>query len=171
MQRTASYPNKKRDSAIQQTKLQRKHYVFKENFHTISEIWSGLWTDRSKVTLAIPIVIVLAIDAIIEALIMPYLYKGIPMPYSGGTKPIGGVLFVATFFHLLVITASIIVVLYAARRLGLRAGEVLPKSRGGWADLFFLMLLLVSGLISWFNPVALVGFIVSGIYLVAAELD
>jgi hypothetical protein len=63
------------------------------------------------------------------------------------------------------------VVLYAARRLGLRAGEILPKSRGGWVDLFFLMLLLVSGLVSWFSPVALVGFIVSGIYLVAAELD
>jgi hypothetical protein len=82
---------------------------------------------------------------VLEALAMRILYQGIPVPFSGGTKPIGGVLFVATFFHLALIAGSIVAVLLIARRTGVVAGELLPKSRGGWVDLAFLMILFLSG--------------------------
>jgi len=114
---------------------------------------------------------VVALDAALETLLLPILYEGIPIPFAGGSKPIGGVLFVATFFHMVLIAASAIVILFVARRLNMKAGELLPRSRGGWVDLFFLMLLLASGLATWFNPLALILFIASGIYLVATELE
>ena len=145
-------------------------YIFKDRF-TQSARSGGVRTNKQQTTLAVSIIAVLAVVGGLEALALPFLYKGIPVPYPGGTKPIGGVLFVATFFHLLLITSSAIVVLLVARRLDLRAGEFLPKSRGGWIDLFFLMLLLISGLATWFNPLALILFIISGIYLIATELE
>ena len=116
-------------------------------------------------------IIVLAICTVLEAVALPILYKGIPLPYSGGTKPIGGVLFGATFFHLALVVGSVITILVVAKRLGITAGELLPKSRGGWIDLSFLLILLVSGFVSWFIPSALVVFIISGVYLVATELE
>jgi len=117
------------------------------------------------------VIIVLAICTVLEAVALPILYKGIPLPYSGGTKPIGGVLFGATFFHLALVVGSVITILVVAKRLGITAGELLPKSRGGWIDLSFLLILLVSGFVSWFIPSALVLFIISGVYLVATELE
>ncbi len=113
----------------------------------------------------------MAIALALETLAMPIMYKGIPVPYGGGTKPIGGVLFVATFFHLTLLAASAIAILYVARRLGMAPGELLPKSRTGWIDIVFLMILLVSGFVSWFAPLALIFFIISGVYLVASELE
>jgi hypothetical protein len=53
----------------------------------------------------------------------------------------------------------------------MNAGQLLPKSRGGWIDLSLLMVLLVSGFASWFNPSVLILFIISGVYLVATELE
>jgi hypothetical protein len=107
----------------------------------------------------------------LEALTLPVFYKEIPIPLPGGTKPIGGVLFAVTFFHLILITSSVIAILFIARRLGMNAGQLLPKSRGGWIDLSLLMVLLVSGFASWFNPSVLILFIISGVYLVATELE
>ena len=119
----------------------------------------------------ISILVVFIADIALEVLAIPFLYEGVPLPFLGGTKPIGGALFVATFFHLTLIIASTIMILIIARRLGIVVEGLLPSSKGGWFDITFLIILAVSGFISWFNPLALLFFIISGIYLVATEIE
>jgi hypothetical protein len=144
---------------------------FRDSASTIWKIRSGLRTNRQRFGIIMPLIAILALDVVLETLAVPILYKGIPLPYGGGTKPIGGALFVATFFHLILIGSSVIVIVLIAKRSGMSTGELLPKSRGGWIDLSFLIVLFVSGLASWFNPLAIVLFIISGTYLVATELE
>jgi hypothetical protein len=119
----------------------------------------------------ISILVVLIIDIALEVLAIPLLYESVPLPFPSGAKPIGGAFFVATFFHLILIVASIIAIIIIASRLGIVIEGLLPKSKSGWLDIMFLVILVVSGFISWFNPFAILFFIISGIYLVATEIE
>jgi hypothetical protein len=112
---------------------------------------------------------VAAVAAVVEILALPFFYEGIPLPLPRSAKPIGGALFVVTFFHLLIVSGSIFAFAIILKRYGVE-NRLAPKGKNDWIDLGMFLALLLFGFLAWFNPLALIGLAVAGIYLVFIEL-
>lgn len=123
--------------------------------------------NRSKVLTAAVGITVAA--AVLEILALPFFYEGIPLPLPRTAKPVGGGLFVVTFFHLLIISGSIFGFALVLRRFGID-NRLAPKTKNDWIDVAMFFALLVFGFLTWFNPLALIGFAVAAVYLIFVEL-
>jgi hypothetical protein len=126
-----------------------------------------LGEQRGKVLTAIAGIA--AVAGALEILLLPFFYGGIPLPLPNSAKPIGGALFVVTFFHLLIISGSLFAFALVLKRFGIES-KLLPKTRNDWIDVLMFFVLLVFGLLTWYNPLALIGVGVAGIYLAFVEL-
>jgi len=115
-------------------------------------------------------VVVLGIVAALELLILSFFYAGIPTPFPETEKPVGGVLLPVTFFHLLLAVPSLLAILYAAKKAGYNVGKAFPQTRQAWTEILFLLVLFASGILVWWYALALLPFVIAGIYLVFVEL-
>ncbi|MGC8850050.1 MAG: hypothetical protein ACP5QI_06215 [Candidatus Bathyarchaeia archaeon] len=109
--------------------------------------------------------------SIIEIYALPKIYSSIPVPYPSTGKPIGGILIPATFLHLLIAYGGMLAILISARKAGFRVEGLLPSTRKGIIEASALLLLLISGLLLWWFPLAVLPFLVAGIYLIFSEAD
>jgi hypothetical protein len=119
--------------------------------------------------LALAIIIVLASNIFLEINLLPYFYKGIPLPYGVTAKPIGAIIFPLTFYHLLVIVLDILILAYVSERFGFKVG-IFPKTKEGIIDTISLIAFLFSGFMLWYQPLFLLPFILTGGYLVFVEM-
>ncbi|MBS7650537.1 MAG: hypothetical protein QXI59_04200 [Candidatus Bathyarchaeia archaeon] len=124
--------------------------------------------DRRGILVGLGILLA-AIDLTIEIKVLPLLYEGVPIPFPSTAKPIGNVLFSATFLHLTLIAINLIVVLAVMNRLGYRS-SFLPSKSSDWIDLSAFLIMAISGLLMWFYPIAFLFFLGSGIYIVLADM-
>jgi len=113
---------------------------------------------------------ILCLDLILEIKLLPLLYGGIPVPFVETGKPIGAVLFHATFFNVLLIAANVFGFAYVLQKAGLSLG-LIPKTRDGWLDTIVLFTFLVSGMAMWYFPIFLLPLVTTGIYLVVGQLS
>jgi hypothetical protein len=109
-------------------------------------------------------------DYAVERTLLPIFYSGLPLPMPYTSKPIGAMLIPVTFLHLTLAVPSLLAVLYVAEKAGYNVGSLLPKSRDAKIQYGFLMTLFLSGMALWWQPLALFPFIVSGMYLLMAEI-
>lgn len=114
--------------------------------------------------------LILVVDIALELLILPIFYRGIPTPFPPTEKPIGGILLPATFFHLLLALPSILLLVYLAGKMGYNVQNITLKIKQGWMEILFLLVLFVSGALMWWYALVLLPFLISGIYLVIAEI-
>jgi hypothetical protein len=119
--------------------------------------------------LALAIIIVLASNIFLEINLLPYFYKGIPLPYGITAKPIGAIIFPLTFYHLLIIVLDILILAYISERLGFKV-DIFPKTKEGIMDTISLIVFLFSGFMLWYQPLFLLPFILTGGYLVFVEM-
>lgn len=126
--------------------------------------------NKKKAVLAISIAAVAAVDILLEKLLLPAFHEGLPLPYPKNPKPIGGALFPAAFFHVLLLSASAFAVALIAEKLGFNLGDFIPKSAEGKASLIAFFVMVSSGIAMWWHPIALLPFIVSAAYLVVVEI-
>ncbi|MEM2122970.1 MAG: hypothetical protein QXE79_04965 [Candidatus Bathyarchaeia archaeon] len=124
---------------------------------------------RNLPILIFTIIGVVVIASIIEVYALPGIYSGIPLPFRTTEKPIGGILFPATFLHLLLAYGGMLTILFSARKAGFKVENLLPSTRKGVTESVALLILLLSGLFSWWFPHALLPFLVAGIYLLFSE--
>ncbi|MEM2965063.1 MAG: hypothetical protein QXE22_06420 [Candidatus Bathyarchaeia archaeon] len=113
---------------------------------------------------------VLLVDYAVESMTLPIFYSRLPHPMPYTSKPIGAMLIPVTFLHLTLAVPSLLAVLYAAEKAGYNVGGLLPKSREAKIQYGFLITLFLSGMALWWQPLALFPFIVSGMYLLMAEI-
>ena len=125
---------------------------------------------RKPLTVALAAIVVGVVDFILEKTLLPIFYSDLPTPFPGTSKPIGALLIPATFFHLTIAIPSLLAVLYVARKAGYKVEGLLPESRHAKIEYGFLMLLFISGMALWRFPIAFFPFILSGLYLVVAEI-
>ena len=114
--------------------------------------------------------VVLLGDYAVERTLLPIFYSWLPLPMPYTSKPIGAMLIPVTFLHLTLAVPSLLAVLYVAEKAGYNVGSLLPKSRDAKIQYGFLMTLFLSGMALWWQPLALFPFIVSGMYLLMAEI-
>jgi len=98
------------------------------------------------------------------------LYRGIPVPFKESGKPIGGVLLPATFFNVLLIAADIFAFAYLLHKAGFNLG-LIPKTRNDWLDVLVFFIFLVSGMLMWYIPICFLAFLISALFLAAAQLS
>jgi len=98
------------------------------------------------------------------------LYKGIPLPFEETGKPIGGALLPATFFSVLLITASILGFAYILHKTGFSLG-LIPKTRNDWLDVLIFFVFLTSGITVWYFPIFFLPLVITGIYLLVGQLS
>ncbi|MBS7644744.1 hypothetical protein KEJ44_01700 [Candidatus Bathyarchaeota archaeon] len=126
--------------------------------------------DRRNLPILIAAVIgVVSAASIIETYVLPLIYSGIPIPFPSTGKPIGGILLPATFLHLLLAYGGTLAILLSAKKAGFKVEGLLPSSRKGITETAALLLLLLSGLLLWWFPLAVLPFLVAGIYLIFSE--
>lgn len=126
--------------------------------------------DKRKIALATSIAAVAIVDILLEKFLLPAFYEGLPLPYPKNPKPIGGALFHAAFFHILLLSASAFAVALIAEKLGFNLGDFIPKTAEGKASLIAFFVMAASGIAMWWHPIALLPFIVSAAYLVVVEI-
>ncbi|HID17418.1 TPA: hypothetical protein EYP26_03900 [Candidatus Bathyarchaeota archaeon] len=127
--------------------------------------------DKRKAALAASIAAVAIVDILLEKfLFLPAFYEGLPLPYPKNPKPIGGALFPAAFFHVLLLSASAFAVAFIAEKLGFNLGDFVPKTAEGKASLIAFFVMVASGIAVWWYPIALLPFTVSAAYLVLVEI-
>lgn len=119
--------------------------------------------------LIITIIGVLFIAFIVEMHTLPKIYSGIPLPFPETGKPIGGILFPATFLHLLLGYGGLLTILFSARKAGFKVNGLLPSTRKGIIETIALLILLLSGILLWWFPHAILPLIVTGVYLLFSE--
>ncbi len=127
--------------------------------------------DKSR-KLIIPIfitIVVAVIALLLEIYTLPKIYEGIPLPFPRTGKPIGGVLFPATFLHIIIGYGGILVILSSIRKAGFNVHGLLPSTKKGVVETIALLIFLLSGFLLWWFPPALIPFIVTGIYLIFLE--
>ena len=95
---------------------------------------------RKPLLVALTAVAVLIVDFIIEKMVLPVLYKEIPTPLGYSSKPIGFILLPVTFFHLILVVPSILVILYSAEKAGYNVEDLLPKTRQAKVEFFWMIL-------------------------------
>ena len=111
---------------------------------------------------------VFAVDGVVEMLALPIIYDGIKQfPETG--KPIGGILLPAAFLHLLLGVATLISLSFILEWVGYMSGFT-PHTSEEKIQTIFLLIFLASGLFIWYYPLALLPFILSGVYLLAVEI-
>ncbi|MBS7631858.1 hypothetical protein KEJ47_09900 [Candidatus Bathyarchaeota archaeon] len=115
-------------------------------------------------------IIVASIIIFLEYLILPMFYQGIPTPFPYTEKPVGGILLPATFFHLLLVVPGLLIILYTAKKSGYNVQSITPSTRQAWLEVVMLLILLGSGMIMWWNKLAVLPFLVAGIYLIFTEI-
>lgn len=126
--------------------------------------------EKKNLPLLIAAVIgVIFIAFIAEMYTLPKIYSGIPIPFPETGKPIGGILFPATFLHLLIGYGGLLVILFSARKAGFKVNSLLPSTRKGVTETVALLLLLLSGLLLWWFPHAILPLIIAGVYLLFSE--
>ncbi len=125
--------------------------------------------DRRWFVPLISTIVVALIALTIELNILPKIYSGIPLPFQQTSKPIGGVLFPATFLHLLLGYGGMLAILYSAKKAGFKVNGLLPSTKKGFVETTALLILLLSGVILWWFPPAMLTLIITGIYLVFSE--
>jgi len=124
--------------------------------------------DRKGILVGLGILLAV-VDLTIEIKLLPLLYEGVPIPFPSTAKPIGNILFSATFLHLTLIAVNLIVVLAVMKRLGYKSG-FLPSKVSDWLDVLAFLIMALSGLLMWFHPIAFLFFLGSGIYIVLADM-
>jgi hypothetical protein len=125
---------------------------------------------NKKLALAISVLIIVGIAALLEKFLTPLFYEGIPLPYPATGKPIGAALLPATFFHALIILGSIFAIGFTAEKLGFKLDELTPKTTQGKISLIMVFIMLASGMIMWWHPIAFLPFIIAAAYLTITEL-
>lgn len=125
---------------------------------------------RRPLIVALAVAAVLSVCYALERMLLPIFYGGLPLPMPYTSKPVGAMLIPVTFLHLTLAVPSLLAVLYVAERAGYNVGSLLPKSREAKVQYGFLMTLFLSGMALWWHPLALFPFIVSGMYLLMAEI-
>jgi len=107
---------------------------------------------------------------ILELELIPLLYRGIPVPFEETGKPIGGILFQATLFNVLLIVTNVFAFAYILDKAGFNIG-LIPKKRNDWLDVLVFFIFLMSGIAMWYIPVFFLAFLVSALLLVAGQLS
>ncbi len=125
---------------------------------------------NKKIALISLILVVVFIDALLEKFLMPLFYEGVPLPYPATGKPIGAALLPATFFHALLISGSVFTIGLMAEKLGFKLDELTPKTTQGKINLIMLFVMLASGMVMWWHPIAFLSFIISAAYLAIIEI-
>lgn len=126
---------------------------------------------NKKIALISLVIIIIFIDILLEKFLIPLFYEGIPLPYPATGKPIGAVLLPATFFHVLMILGSIFVIGLIADKLGFKFDELIPKTMQGKINLVVFFIMLISGIIMWWHPIAFLPFIITAAYLTITEIS
>jgi len=126
---------------------------------------------NKKIALISLILIVVFIDILLEKFLMPLFYEGLPLPYPATGKPIGAALISATFFHTLLISGSIFAIGLMAEKVGFKLDELTPKTTQGKINLLMLFVMLASGMVMWWHPIAFLPFIITAAYLTIVELS
>jgi len=121
------------------------------------------------IKLILAIIVILALNILLEVNLLPYFYKGIPLPYGVTAKPIGAILFPLTFYHLLIIVLDILALAYLCEKIGFKV-EIIPKTKEGIIDTILLIVFLISGFMLWYQPLFLLPFILTGAYLIFTEM-
>lgn len=119
--------------------------------------------------LALAIIAILGLNIFLELNLLPYFYRGIPLPYGVTAKPIGAIIFPLTFYHLLIIVLDILALAYIGERIGFKIG-IIPKTKEGIIDTIILIVFLFSGFMLWYQPLFLLPFMLTGSYLVFVEM-
>lgn len=123
--------------------------------------------DMSK--LAGVVLAIVAIDVVLEYLLLPFFYSGVPLPFGENEKPIGGAITPVTFFHAILVVGSIFGAALAFSKLGIKL-DLVPKDRAGKIDLIVFGLFLFSGLLLWYTTAAVIVFAPTAIYLLIVEM-
>lgn len=115
------------------------------------------------------ILAIVAMDLVLEYLLLPLLYSGIPLPFEENEKPIGGAITPVTFLNTVLLVGSIFGAALALRKLGINL-DLIPKERAGKVDLIVFGLFLISGLLLWYTTAAVIIFAPATIYLLIVEM-
>jgi len=107
---------------------------------------------------------------ILEIVLLPLLYKGIPVPFAETGKPIGAALVPATFFNVLLIAANVFGFAYILHKAGFNVG-LLPEKRNDWLDVLALLVFLISGIAIWYLPIFFLPLVIAGLYLLMGQLS
>ncbi|MEM2843615.1 MAG: hypothetical protein QXZ53_07055 [Candidatus Bathyarchaeia archaeon] len=126
---------------------------------------------NKKLILTASVLIIVFIDVLLEKLLLPLFYKGLPLPYPATGKPIGAALLPATFFHVLLISGSIFAIALIAEKLEFKFDDLTPKTTQGKIALTLLFIMLISGIAMWRYPIALLPFIIAAAYLTIIEVS
>jgi len=121
-----------------------------------------------KVVLAV--VALLSLDLILETQLTPFFYRGIPLPLTETSKPIGAALLPMAFFNTLLIVANIFAFAYILHRMNIETG-LIPKNRVEWLDTSAFLIFLISGIGLWYFPILLLPLLITGIYLIIHKLS
>jgi len=92
------------------------------------------------------------------------------VPFEETAKPIGGALLPVTFLNILLIAANIFVFAYVLRKAGFNL-RLIPKTMNDWLDVLVFFIFLISGMAMWYFPIFFLGFLISGLFLVASQLS
>ncbi|MBS7657640.1 MAG: hypothetical protein QXL69_03575 [Candidatus Bathyarchaeia archaeon] len=133
--------------------------------------WRVKAMSNKKVALIFSIIIIVFINVLLEKFLIPLFREGIPLPYPATGKPIGSVLLPATFFHVLMISGSVFAIGLIADKLGFKLDELTPKTMQGKINLVVFFIMLTSGIIMWWYPIAFLPFIITAAYLTIIELS
>ncbi len=115
-------------------------------------------------------VAVIIMIILVERIVLPSIYQGIPLQFPRTGKPIGGILFPATFLHLLLGYGGIMIVFYSAKQAGFNMKGLVPSTKKGIIETISFLILLLSGLLVWWFPLALLPLVICGFYLIISEM-
>jgi hypothetical protein len=124
---------------------------------------------RQRSILIVTVVILIFVDLVVEWQVLPWLYRGIPLPFPETSKPIGDTLFSVTSLHVALIGFNLLVLMFVLPRTGYASRSILSKS-SDWLDLIAFLALAISGIVMWFYPVFMLIFLSAGIYLLLTEM-
>ena len=119
---------------------------------------------------SISAVVVIIVIIFAESIVLPSIYHGIPLAFPRTGKPIGGILFPATFLHLLLGYGGLMIILFSAKQAGYNMKGLVPSTKKGMVETISFLILLLSGLLVWWYPIALLPLIICGLYLIISEM-
>jgi len=131
--------------------------------------WMGSYIKKAHLTVISGAVGLICLDIILEIRLLPFFYRGIPVPFMETGKPIGAALIPAVFFSVLLIAANVFGFAYLLRKAGYDLG-LIPKTKNDWIDAICFFIFLVSGMAMWYLPIFFLSLLITGLYLVVGQL-